>query len=120
MKRINQRGALLGFIVVGVILIGLLVGGVYFVSRQSAPAPTPTSTTTPAPTKQPENKPENTSAVDTRQQQAAQAAPQAAPETAVQLPHTGPTEAIGSVVALGFLSLTTLSYLRSRRQLASL
>lgn len=117
MERTKRSGAVLGFIVVGVILVAALAGGVYFISRQSAEQPMPEAPRQ-VPTKQPEKKPtqDKDKAVDATPKQE----DSSSRVVTSQLPQTGTTETIGTILALGAISGVTTSYLRSRRQIASL
>jgi LPXTG-motif cell wall-anchored protein len=112
MKRSNQGGAILGFIVVGVILLATLLGAVYFVSHQNAGQTMPEAPQQ-TPVKKPENKPSNDKAVDANPKK--EDANVQTPSTA-ELPQTGPAETLGTVLIFGVLSGALVSYLRSRRQ----
>lgn len=117
MKRINQRGAVLGFIVVGVILVGLLAGGVYFVSHQKN---TMTASQTPNPTPlKPDEKP-SANTPTPAQHKDDSSSPAVTPPSTAELPQTGMTETLGTVLGFGIISGTLVYYIRSRRQLASL
>lgn len=113
MGRTNQGGSVLSFVVVGVILAGLLVGGIYFVNQQTSQPPTPVS-------RQPE-KSANKDDKQTKKQTPPAAEPGNKPQsetdtnTATELPATGPTELVGSLIVLGLLGGVVTSYLRSRR-----
>lgn len=123
MVRTNQGGSVLSFIIIGVVLVGLLVGGAYVVQQQATPE-TPPATPTP---QQPENENEQPPASErqdkpTPQEQkdngqesdeAAEGTPPAG--NAGELPATGPAELLTTLFALGLLSMTAISYTRSRR-----
>jgi LPXTG-motif cell wall-anchored protein len=114
MKRTS--GSVLGFIIVGVILVGLLTGGVYFISHQKPGVAAP-QIRKPA-TLKPDKKPSSSNqpaAVSKNED----STPEAAPVT-TQLPQTGITETLGTLLGLGALSGVIASYLRSRRQFTSL
>jgi len=120
MRRTNEGGSVLGFVVVAVVLAGLLVGGAYFVNRQLTEAPAPvveqqdTQTDkkdkkqTPPPA-EPGNKHKDTT-------------PESTPRAGVahELPATGPKEAIGTMLVIGLLSGVLVGYVRSRRPRFSL
>ncbi len=106
MERTNRRGSLVKFIVIGVLLSGLLIGGVYLVKTYILPHPAVPVEQTPQPP-----------VVD--QTQLPVEAEQV-PVEAVELPATGPKETIGSLIMLGLLAAVATSYVRSRRPFPSL
>lgn len=117
MIKSKQSGAVLGFIVVGVILVAGLVGGIYFISHQSAEQPMPEAPPQ-SPVSQPEKKPSQDKPVDASPKDSKEE--NSSGQSTTQLPQTGTTETIGAVIALGLLSGVATSYLQSRRQLATL
>lgn len=116
MRGTKQGGSVLNFIIVAVVLVGLVVGGVYVLRQQM--------TTTQS---QEELLPEEPVVVDEEQSEPveeegqsgelAQELPGVATE---QLPQTGPVESMAMALALGMLSLATVSYIQSRRAVTSL
>lgn len=140
MKRENERGSVLSYIVMGGVLVTLFIGGAYLV-RHYTSLPTAGGTTTQQPkpsttqsgqgqskTEQSneqtsEEQPSQASSSQqpssaTAQQQEAASAPQMSSTT--QLPQTGPIETLGTVMMLAILGLTLAYYLRSRTALGSL
>lgn len=133
MVRTNQGGSVLSFVIVGVILAGVAIGAVYFVHRQtmqpvdpSEPQPVVSQPETSQPetsqpeetTTKPEEKAQEKPAETTQpaqQPQQSQAAPSASTPATGALPKTGPAETMGVLIALSLLSITTVSYIRSRR-----
>ena len=122
MGRTNQGGSVLSFVIVGVLLAGLLVGGVYLVNRQSAGQP-------PAPVVQkPQEKPNESQSPPPAEPGTSQPSPSAnMPESGgttdnnvTELPTTGPKETLGSLIIIGLLGGIIVSYLRSRRPQLSL
>jgi LPXTG-motif cell wall-anchored protein len=121
MARTNEGGSVLVFVVVGVILAGLLVGGIYLVNRQtSQPRPQ-------APVAQkPQEKEQGPPPAEPGNSQSPPSSAQPGPDTStanngnVELPTTGPKETIGSLVVLGLLSGALAGYVRSRRPQLSL
>lgn len=113
MGRTNQGGSVLSFVIIGIVLAGLLVGGIYFVNQQTGQPSAPTM-------KQPE-KPANKDDGQNKKQTpppaepATKPQPEAGANTTAELPATGPKELIGSLITLGLLSGVITSYLRSRR-----
>ena len=121
MRRTGQGGPILGFIIGAVLLTFLLIGGVYFMNRQSdVTRPVPSAPVEipqpeqPTPAPQPE-RPESTNS---------------APQTPAQLPsqntvpheipQTGPRETLFSGIVLAILGGAAVAYVRSRRQFSSL
>lgn len=127
MVRTNQGGSVLSFIVIGVILASLLVSGTYVVRRQAA-SPIPSQPTKTADNKPTTNQPQNDKQDKNNSDQELppgdrkdsasrdnQLAPAAGTSNPGALPQTGPVETVGIFIALGFLSVTSVSYIRSRR-----
>ena len=123
MRGDGEGGSILSFVLVGVILAGLLVGGVYFINWQNAKVSTPTleqpheqkpqqeeAKQSPPPAEPGNKKPESSEASDT--------APQAG--MAHELPATGPQETLSALLALGLLGGASAEYVRSRRTRLSL
>jgi LPXTG-motif cell wall-anchored protein len=137
MVRTNQGGSVLSFIIIGVILTILLAGGVYIVRWQvtgsnpsqstpisQQPPTTPPQKETPGDsgTSHQQEPPAKEKTDPTTQTQVPQTAPVSGENNSrtAALPQTGPAETIGILVALGFLSVASVSYLRSRRPELSL
>lgn len=131
MGRTKQGGSILGYVLVGGVLIALLLGGAYAfrtywskapevakVPVTTAPAPTnndtkkdePKSSDKPAPAT-PQPAPKTTPAPATP----APTAPRATTPSTGQLPQTGPVDTLLSVVAIASLVLSLGVYLQSRR-----
>lgn len=125
MLRKNQGGSILNFVVVGVVLALLLIGGAYFVrtntkvtaDKTSSPAPAKTEASKPRTTQQP-SAPSPTQPAPDKTADGSQTPP-ATPPTASNLPETGPAETLSTVVGLGLLSYGAAAYLRSRRARAA-
>jgi hypothetical protein len=115
MVRTKEGGSVLGFVLIGVVLLALFLGGVYFVRQQTANPPEAT---------QPQPVPEEETPApqpNEEQPQPSEPAP-ASPDTSAQghLPQSGPKEAIGTALAISALAGVGLAYVRSRRQITSL
>jgi LPXTG-motif cell wall-anchored protein len=117
MARTNEGGSVLVFVVVGVILAGLLVGGIYLVNRQT-PQPKPQ---TPV-VQKPQEKEQGPPPAEPGNSQPHPSSDQSEPKNngSVELPATGSKETIGSLIVLGLLSGAVASYVRSRRPQLSL
>jgi len=125
MVRTNQGGSVLSFVIVGVILVGLILGGAFFV-RQRITQPTMPSQPDPVvvqPEKtQQESSPkqeEITEQTATKEESSDSGSlsddSTTTPGSTVKLPQTGPVETISVLVALTSLSIAGVSYVRSRR-----
>jgi FtsZ-interacting cell division protein ZipA len=135
MVRTKQGGSILGFILIGVVLAALLVGGVYFVRQQTAkqtkqqPAPTEStssqqpssSDTSESPAPVTEDKSTNKDVSDKKEKTSADNTPaetnnsQPSNQTATELPKTGSSQTIGALIMTGILSYVVVLYARSRR-----
>lgn len=122
MARSNQGGSILSFLIIGSILAVLLIGGVYFVQqRKSHPAPAPTATKPSMQSNDKAKKVVDEPKKDTPAQEAPKKeAPTPATPPASELPKTGTTETISSVIGAGLLSGMIVAYVRSRRALVVL
>ena len=138
MRRTNQGGSLAGFIIIGVLLTLVLVGGLYGLNRynaqraadetaateeQAEESPSSDASKTEVVTDQPsvQSRTEQASPDTTQQtqtQSATQPSPAAQPSTPAarsgQLPQTGPADALLGVVAVTMLTFAGVHYVRSR------
>jgi hypothetical protein len=125
MVRTNEGGSVLGFVVVGVVVLLLLIGGVFAVRQltsQPAPLPQEPAKTTPDQVKPQEQTKEptgNDKTVTPDKEQKATPQPQVPAASKTELPKTGPTETLGFVLSLSLVTLAGVSYVRSRQALRS-
>lgn len=126
MGRTNQGGSVLSFVIVGILLAGLLVGGVYIVNRQTVGQPVapveqkpqkemPDGSQSPPPAK-----PGNNSQQPDPFSNIPQAGTGTANTGAAELPATGSRETFGSLLIIGLLGGVVVGYVRSRRPQLSL
>ncbi len=132
MVRTNQGGSVLSFIIIGVVAVSLLVGGVYYVRQQIDASNAEPVRPEPqqAEEKQQQNPEKKSSEAPApkddgaqrkeRQQQMAPPSASSDTDKSAELPQTGPAEFLATVAALGLLSASGVSYLRSRRPELSL
>ena len=119
------QGSVISFIVIGIVLIGLLVGGISLIKyranqaanippniTQSAPNKGKT-TTQPAPTTQAAPK---TTVPSTPQAAPATQTPSASSAVTTPLASTGPTETFATTLILGIITAMAARYLQSRSQ----
>lgn len=131
MRGTNQGGSLAGFIIIGVLLTLVLVGGLYGLNRYNAqraddqiaadqkkqqqdqdedkkeaakPAPAATERKTT------DTKSDIPPSTDTP----AATTPTQVPKTGTELPQTGPADALFGLIALGLLAFASAHYVRSR------
>lgn len=131
MVRTNQGGSILNFIIVGVVLALLVVGGAYFIRQKTrvapeqVPAPAPTTVTPPetdhskdsdSTNKQPVPSTGSEKKQPSSRQQSTPAASDKSAKTK-ELPHTGPVQSLSTILGLGVLSYVAVAYVRSRRAL---
>jgi hypothetical protein len=130
MRRTNQGGSLAGFIIIGVLLTLVLVGGLYGLNRYNAQraADETAKTEEAAPedkatdTKTTQTDTDSDTSVQTRTGQGStdtqpskSSAPAAQPAaTSAQLPQTGPADTMLGLVAVTVLTFAGVHYARSR------
>lgn len=136
----NQAGGIVSFVVVGLVLVGLLAGGLYYSKYQGRQArnnetSTPQVTTTTS-DKKDEAKPENMAGQTPQptspsgsNQTAPKATPQPTPAPAQptdrvattgpseDIPSTGPRETSAVVLVVSLLTFAATAFVHSRRQL---
>lgn len=129
MVRTNEGGSVLGFIVIGVVLVGLLLGGAYFLSRQGAQLSGDTQSSPKSEEKSPQDNKDssksegsnqasgNNSQGSSKQAQQPPAGSSQPSAPSGELPQTGPGDTMRAMLAVGLLSAVAISYLRSRRQI---
>lgn len=114
MVRTKEGGSVLGFVLIGVVLVALFLGGVYFVRQQTGQPP---ETTQPQPVPQEIPGPQPNG----EQPQPTESAPSTDTQnTQGHLPQSGPREAISTALAMGAIAGVGLAYVRSRRVQTSL
>lgn len=136
MVRTNQGGSVLSFVIIGVVLVALFVGGAFGVRYLLKPQTSSTgggTAVTPAPSPK-DNRPRTD---DSNKSQATPAVP--APQTSqnnppssnptpatpapsntkAQLPTTGPADTLATIIAVASLSSVTAAYVQSRRNRAT-
>lgn len=125
MVRTNEGGSVLGFVVVGIVILLLLMGGIFTVRQltsQPAPlAPEPTKTTPNETKPQEQAQKPTTNEKTTPNKEQETSTPQSQLPTAAkpELPKTGPTETFGLMLGLSLVTLAGVSYVRSRQALRS-
>jgi hypothetical protein len=114
MLRTGQGGSVLSFILGGLLLVAILIGGIYFFHQKNKYITLPQTQTTDGHKQEPaiEKPPRATPPVrETKEQSTQPSTPSAAP----QLPETGQEVALGSMFTLALLSYVIISYIQSRR-----
>ncbi len=121
MKRVNryQGGSILTFIVVAVVVAALLIGGVFWLRQRGEIAREAAKVTVnrDVPPKQEasqksDDKKDTAKTPVTDKRQSSEGSKQPS-----QLPETGPTEAVLSILALAVLAYTVTRYISSRSEL---
>lgn len=125
MVRTNQGGSVLSFVIIGIVLTGLFVGGVIIFHNQissnndvtsqptaSNPSSPPSSTPVPSTS--------NGSSSSQQGQNTSPVSPSESVSTGAELPHTGPSEVVEAMAAILLLTASGVAYLRSRRPELSL
>lgn len=113
----DSKGSTSAYVIVGIILVGLVLGGIYFVQNRQAlsPGQKPIATkktteppTTPLPVEQ-GRMPSSPKADSTRPSN-----PSAQPNSGI-IPKTGPYDSLQSPVMMAVLFAFLIAYLRSRQ-----
>lgn len=122
MKQKREGGSVPGFIVAAIILVGLLMGGAYFVQQQgkNKQSNPPISAEQP---KEGEQKPAEETATSPPATNTPQPTPNNSttqPSPASHLPQSGPADTLVTILMLGILAGAVISFLQSRRHLAPL
>lgn len=128
-----DKGSVISFVLVGVVLILATVGVLYGVRQYTSTSSTVVEPEASLPTNDTAAKDDKTNASDTSKSSDETASSsqnnttkgsggtsKTQTPTATQIPQTGPTETIGTVVVAGLLAGTAVAYIRSRRQVSSL
>lgn len=129
MRRTNQGGSVASFIIVGIILVAAVSSVAYFVSQRGKQARIDQATTIAreqskaTTTEQTPAAPTSTAAPETQAAPSTTASsPSVTPQsttTTSNLPQTGPELNIVGFIGLALLTMTVMSFLTSRRQLAA-
>lgn len=118
MAQVNRGGSILVFGVVALLLGGLLLGGIYWTKQ------TTSTTVQPSPPPQkPSEKPSENKPGSSKKEPVVPSPQPPAPHNnpqAKELPVTGPTETLLTLIVLGSLSAGAVGYWRSRRPAVSL
>ncbi len=121
--RTNEGGSVVSFIVIGVVLAAIVVGGIYIVQKRGENAPTVSSNPTASPSMSPIASDSTPPAVSPGTQAtptpsktpSTQPSPSKTPlpSTGVPLPTTGPSDNLLSAIGFAILLGVSIAYLRS-------
>lgn len=103
--RTNQGGSIAGFMLIGVVLVVIAVGGVYYLQNRSN-----SSTTAPGTTGTTDKKDEKTTKSTKKDD-----SPKPIGQRADNLPQSGPADTLVSIVAIAVLAGLATAYLQSLR-----
>jgi cytoskeletal protein RodZ len=126
--RFNQIGSVASFIIIGVVLVLVTTGILYWAQHKDAPAAreeTPVVTTpeteeaTPKEEKNTDNEEASPPATSSEPAATPEPTPEVAP-TVTTLSQTGPADTAFQVMALGALAVTIAGFVRSRKLRSSL
>lgn len=113
----GSNGSTATYVIVGIILVGLVLGGIYLIQkRQVSPPgqkPIATKKTTESPTK-PSSTQQDRSPTSSKNDGTASSNPYAQPNSGV-IPQTGPYESVQSPLMMAVLSAFLIAYLRSKQ-----
>ncbi len=116
LTRTNQGGSVVSFLVVGIILVGLVIGGIYAVQKRGGNAPTtPVVTTSPAASTSATPSPAPSKTASPSAQPSQPPAPTQGGAKTSPLPATGPSDNLPAAVAFAILLGIVISYVQSRR-----
>jgi len=114
--RTNEGGSVISFIVVGVVLAAIVVGGIYVVQKrgENAPAASPVATSpSPSPAASDSTPPAVAPGTQPSPSPSKSSSASPLPSTGVPLPHTGPSDDIVGAVGFAVLLGVVIAYLRS-------
>tara|TARA_B100001245_G_scaffold110304_1_gene80662 strand:+ start:4538 stop:4930 length:393 start_codon:yes stop_codon:yes gene_type:complete len=117
--RTGQNGSIVGFLVVGVLLVALAAGGVYLVQQRNSNAPAEESgSRTGAPTTSSEQQAESGGSSDN--QRTTNSTPSVSPNASVDhaegLPETGPVDSLATILMSAVLAGAITAYMQSSAQ----
>lgn len=133
--RSNQTGSIASFIVIGVVLVILTAGTLYWVSHKDTPSVAEKSGTTSQPAKTPAKTDDKTAQPNATDDSTPAAEPTATPQTSASastsspsaaapsvssLSQTGPADTAVELLAIGALAAAVASFIRSRNLRSSL
>ena len=122
--RANQGGSVVSFVVIGIILVALVVGGAYVLQhRNGTRSPEVAKTTTPSSqsvSPSPNGSPAPSSSTSPVPSQSVQPAPSASPTPSSQpapanMPATGPSDLLPSGIIAAILLGFAVAYVQSRQ-----
>ncbi len=121
--RTNQGGSVVSFVVVGIVLVALVIGGVYMlqhrggdtpeVAKTNSPVPAPSASSSSSPVPSTSKSPAPSKSV----QPVPSSSPKPAPSTVPvpeNMPATGPSDILPSGIVVAILLGVTVSYAQSR------
>jgi len=118
MVRTKEGGSVPGFIIVGVVLVALLIGGVFWL-RQQVKQPEVTQPPAPEQPAEPSQPVTPEQSQDLKQKEPQSNPVLQAPQSA-SLPQTGPSDnVLLASLMLGVLAAAATGYVRSRREIAT-
>ena len=123
--RTNQGGSVVSFVVVGVVLVALVIGGVYMlqhrgggdtpdVAKTNSPAPAPSASSSSSPVPSTSKSP---APLKSAQPTPPSSSPKSTPSTAPvpeNMPATGPSDLLPSGIMIAVLLGMAVSYAQSR------
>lgn len=112
--RTNQGGSVASFVIGGIILLAVVIGGLYFLNKRGespSSAPIASKSVSPSVTA-PASSPQSSPSPSPRPSQSPVIA---APDTKTPLPATGPTDLLPTGIVIAVLTGVSVSYVRSRR-----
>lgn len=126
MARRIESGNVVGFVLVGALLLAVLVGGIYVLRHGNSGSVAVTNTNSSAPKSSPSSSSDTTSNTSTASDQALRDAlnsqssstsnsSNTSATTSSSLPTTGPEDSLMPMLAVGLLTGVSFAYIRSRR-----
>ena len=121
--RTNQGGSVVSFVVVGIVLVALVIGGVYMlqhrggdtpeVAKTNSPAPAPSASSSNSPVPSTSKSPAPSKSAQPTPSSSPKPVPSAAPAPE-NMPATGPSDILPGGIAAAILLGVTVSYAQSR------
>jgi len=109
----SQGGSVANFLVIGIVLIALAAGGVYFLQQREAETPAKQPAVPIAPTEQAEKQKKSGNQNQTKKKPSNKSTKSQKERKNAALPQTGPADSLAVILASAVLAGLSVAYIRS-------